>query len=138
MSYSAAELFSLVLEKWQQLKLVARPRERWFESESFAGTSQEFLHLVRSSHAHASIWGSGGKLNYINQWTYTYPDPLEFGLAADEMFAMADGQPGQKVMNMTQIIWYRAQTTDKPAPGTEKEWKKFRPTRRSFRLRLTI
>jgi hypothetical protein len=74
-----------------------------------------------------SIWGSGGKLDYINQWTYTYPDPLKIGLAADEMFAMADGQPGQKVMNMTQIIWYRKQTTDTPKPGAETEWEKKSP-----------
>jgi hypothetical protein len=74
-----------------------------------------------------SLWGSGGKLDYINQWTYTYPDPLKMDLAADEMFAMAEGQPGQKVMNMTQIIWYREQTTDKPTPGTETEWEKKTP-----------
>lgn len=74
-----------------------------------------------------SVWGSGDNLDFINQWTYTYPDPLKIGLAADELFAMAQGQPGQKVMNMTQIIWYREQTTDKPKPGTETEWEKKTP-----------
>src|SRR5690606_39090831 len=31
-----------------------------------------------------SIYGSGGKVDYLNQWTYTYPDPLKVGLATDE------------------------------------------------------
>jgi len=57
-----------------------------------------------------SIWGSGGEVDVLSQWTYTYPDPIKIGQAADELFAMADGRPGQQVMKMTQIIWYRSQT----------------------------
>jgi hypothetical protein len=47
----------------------------------------------------------------ISQWTYSYPDPVRLGVATDELFAMARGaaQP-QRVMKMTQIIWYRSQT----------------------------
>ncbi|MCK5805528.1 MAG: LamG domain-containing protein, partial [Lentisphaeria bacterium] len=54
-----------------------------------------------------SVWGSGGGVDVVSQWTYSYPDPLKIGQATDELFAMAKGQPGQKVMKMTQIIWYR-------------------------------
>jgi hypothetical protein len=57
-----------------------------------------------------ALWGSGGGVDVISQWTYSYPDPLKIGQATDELFAMADGRPGQQVMKMTQIIWYRSQT----------------------------
>ena len=57
-----------------------------------------------------SIWGSGGEVDIASQWTYSYPDPLKIGQATDELFAMAGGQPGQQVMKMTQVIWYRSQT----------------------------
>lgn len=58
-----------------------------------------------------SIWGSGGKVDFISHWTYSYPDPIRIGLTTDELFAMAGGGPeGQDVMKMTQIIWYRSQT----------------------------
>jgi hypothetical protein len=73
------------------------------------------------------LYGSGGDVDYLNQWTYTYPNPLKIGLAADELLAMAGGRSGQKVMNMTQIIWYRSQTTKAPAKGHETEWEKISP-----------
>ena len=58
-----------------------------------------------------SVWGSGGEVDVISQWTYSYPDPIKIGQATDELLAMADGAAsGQKVMKMTQIIWYRSQT----------------------------
>lgn len=57
-----------------------------------------------------SVWGNGGEVDVISQWTYSYPDPIKIGQATDELFAMADGQPGQQVMKMTQIIWYRSGT----------------------------
>lgn len=57
-----------------------------------------------------SVWGSGGGVDVISQWTYSYPDPIKIGEATDELFAMADGHPGQQVMKMTQIIWYRSGT----------------------------
>ncbi len=50
------------------------------------------------------IWGSGGSVDVINQWTYAYPDPIRIAVATDELFAMAKGRPGQKVMTMTQLI----------------------------------
>ena len=58
-----------------------------------------------------SIWGSGGGVSVVSQWTYSYPDPIKLGQATDELFAMAEGGPDyQRVMKMTQIIWYRSQT----------------------------
>ena len=58
-----------------------------------------------------AVWGSGGQVDYLSHWTYSYPDPPRIGLATDELFAMAEGGPaGQDVMKMTQIIWYRSQT----------------------------
>jgi len=57
------------------------------------------------------LWGSGGNVDFLSHWTYSYPDPIRIGLCADELFAMAKGGPeGQEVMKMTQIIWYRSQT----------------------------
>ncbi len=56
------------------------------------------------------LWGSGGGVDVISQWTYSYPDPIKIGQAADELFAMAAGAEGQRVMKMTQAIWYRSGT----------------------------
>ena len=56
------------------------------------------------------LWGSGGDADMVSQWTYTYPDPIKIGQATDEVIAMAQGKPGQKVMSMTQAIWYRSAT----------------------------
>ncbi|MCK5804083.1 MAG: hypothetical protein KAI66_14705 [Lentisphaeria bacterium] len=68
------------------------------------------------------IWGSGGEVDYLSQWTYSYPDPIKVGQATDELFAMAAGRPGQQVMKMTQIIWYRQLTAPKPQlPKDEKK-----------------
>ena len=68
-----------------------------------------------------SKWGSGGGVDVISQWTYCYPDPIKIGQATDELFAMAAGRPGQKVMKMTQVIWYRRQTAPK-LPEDESQW----------------
>ena len=63
-------------------------------------------------------WGSGGNVDFLSHWTYSYPDPIRIGLCADELFAMArGGREGQDVMKMTQIIWYRSQTA--PAEASE-------------------
>lgn len=59
------------------------------------------------------VWGSGGNADVVSQWTYVYPDPIKIGQATDEVIAMAQGNPGQKVMSMTQAIWYRSQTAPK-------------------------
>ncbi len=73
----------------------------------------------------ASVYGSGGQVDYLSQWTYSYPDPIRIGLATDELLAMAGGGPkGQQVMKMTQIIWYRYQTGPeaKRRPGSRRIW----------------
>lgn len=58
-----------------------------------------------------SISGSGGGVDVLSHWTYTYPDPIKIGLCADELFAMARANGlNQRVMKMTQLIWYRSQT----------------------------
>ena len=62
------------------------------------------------------LWGSGGNVDMISQWTYTYPDPIIIGQTTDEVIAMAQGNPRQKIASMTQAIWYRSQT----APLNEK------------------
>ena len=74
------------------------------------------------------MWGSGGNVDMISQWTYTYPDPIKIGQTTDEVVAMAQGKPGQKIGSMTQAIWYRSQT----APVNKKvsappEWLKDEP-----------
>ncbi len=67
-----------------------------------------------------SVYGSGGEVDVVSQWTYSYPDPIRIGLATDELFTMAGGaKTGQNVMKMTQIIWYRTQTAPKPKAGEE-------------------
>ena len=62
------------------------------------------------------MWGSGGKVDMISQWTYSYPDPIKIGQTTDEVIAMAQGNPEQKIGSMTQAIWYRSQT----APANKK------------------
>ena len=67
-----------------------------------------------------SIWGNGGEVDILSQWTYSYPDPIRIACATDEMFAMAKGaKTDQRVMKMTQIIWYRSQTAPKSKKSQE-------------------
>lgn len=79
-----------------------------------------------------SIWGSGGEVDVISQWTYSYPDPIKIGQATDELFAMAEGRQGQRVMKMTQIIWYRSQTAPELPKDESKRahWEKAIPDAR--------
>ena len=79
-----------------------------------------------------SKWGSGGGVDVISQWTYCYPDPIKIGQATDELFAMAEGRPGQQVMKMTQAIWYRNQTapTLPEDPAKRAPWEKEIPDAR--------
>jgi hypothetical protein len=57
------------------------------------------------------VWGSGGNVDVISHWTYSYPAPIRIGLTTDELFAMAAGsKTPQDVMKMTQVIWYRSLT----------------------------
>lgn len=65
-----------------------------------------------------TTYGSGGDVDFISQWTYSYPDPIRAGLDTDELFTMAKGaKHNQGVMKMTQIIWYRSQTAPMKKPG---------------------
>lgn len=58
-----------------------------------------------------SIGSSGGEVDVVSHWTYSYPDPVRIGLCTDELFEMARSSGRhQDVMKMTQLIWYRSQT----------------------------
>ena len=74
------------------------------------------------------IWGSGGTVDYLSQWIYAVPEPMNVAASLEEMFAMSAGRPGQDVMIMTQLICYRSQIAPSnvvvnPAPA----WLKKRP-----------
>lgn len=86
-----------------------------------------------------SIWGSGGSVDVISHWTYTYPDPLKIAQATDELFAMAEGNGAQDVMKMTQIIWYRSQTAPTPPDRAEDraDWEQEHPDPATVRF-ITI
>ncbi|MFO1440009.1 MAG: LamG-like jellyroll fold domain-containing protein [Verrucomicrobiaceae bacterium] len=77
-----------------------------------------------------SISGAGGGVDVISHWTYTYPDPQKIGMCADQLFAMsaATGR-NQRVMKMTQLIWYRSQTAPMTAkaPGELVAWEDHDP-----------
>ncbi len=67
-----------------------------------------------------SVHGSGGNADVLSHWTYTYPDPIRIGLCADELFAMARANGHhQRVMKMTQIIWYRSRTAPAAPAASE-------------------
>lgn len=71
-----------------------------------------------------TTYGSGGDVDYISQWTYSYPDPIRAGLDTDELFTMAKGaKHDQGVMKMTQVIWYRSQTAPMKKPGDDADAK---------------
>ena len=59
----------------------------------------------------APLYGSGGHLPMIGNWSYTYPDPIRVGMPADELINMARGK--QKTFQMIQGMWYRTQTAPK-------------------------
>ncbi len=90
--------------------LKAQPDSATGAGQTHPYTAKPFWTFFDPAVRAPSLWGSGGKVDVINQWTYSYPDPIKIGQAADELFAMAAGQPGQQVMKMTQIIWYRSAT----------------------------
>ena len=69
----------------------------------------------------ASVYGSGGDVDVLSHWTYTCPDPIRIGMATDTLLRMAQGASRQqRVMKMTQLIWYRSQTAPAPDPTATK------------------
>ena len=77
-----------------------------------------------------SISGAGGTVDVLSHWTYTYPDPQKIGMCADQLFAMsAASGKNQRVMKMTQLIWYRSQTAPigSKAPGDVVAWQDHDP-----------
>ncbi len=75
-----------------------------------------------------SVWGSGGQVDVLSTWTYSYPDPLKMGQSTDEVLAMAAGTR-QRAMKMTQIIWYRTGTAPKlpPNEADRADWEREQP-----------
>ncbi len=74
----------------------------------------------------ASVYGSGGNVDYLSQWSYCYPEPIRIGTATDELLAMVKGaEQKQGVMKMTQIICYRDQIA--PYPQTYQKRKQTPP-----------
>lgn len=72
-----------------------------------------------------SISGAGGGVDVLSHWTYTYPEPQRIGLATDQLLAMSEASgKKQHVMKMTQLIWYRSQTspTTKARPEDPVPW----------------
>ncbi|WP_197231755.1 LamG domain-containing protein [Novipirellula artificiosorum] len=72
-----------------------------------------------------SVSGSGGDVDVLSHWTYSYPDPVRIGLCTDELLEMSRvGGRSQDVMKMTQLIWYRSQTAppDVSPRGTSSPW----------------
>ncbi|MBI2481641.1 MAG: LamG domain-containing protein [Planctomycetia bacterium] len=66
-----------------------------------------------------SVSGSGGNVDMLSHWTYSYPDPIRIGLCTDELFEMARASGReQDVMKMTQLIWYRSQTAPENATAS--------------------
>jgi len=77
-----------------------------------------------------SIAGAGGGVDVLSHWTYTYPDPQRIGLCTDQLFAMSEASGRrQRVMKMTQLIWYRSQTAPmgSKAPGDTVAWEDHDP-----------
>ncbi|MGI5816522.1 MAG: LamG-like jellyroll fold domain-containing protein [Armatimonadota bacterium] len=83
------------------------------------GTGDHFWTFHDPAVRTAKAYGQSGDVDFLSQWTYSYPDPIRIGLATEEMLQMVKGadRPDQQVMKMTQIIWYRNQTA--PEPGEE-------------------
>ena len=66
-----------------------------------------------------SLGGSGGEVDVLGQWSYSNPDPTRVGFFTDELRAMAANSAHQpRVMKMTQLFWYRSQTTVSKKTGT--------------------
>ncbi|MDD3925496.1 MAG: hypothetical protein PHT33_02440, partial [bacterium] len=59
-----------------------------------------------------SVYGSGGMVDYISNWSYTTPEPLHPAMSTDNLLAMSKGSSrlDQGVMSMTQLIWRRHQS----------------------------
>ncbi|NUP99420.1 MAG: hypothetical protein HUU35_06155 [Armatimonadetes bacterium] len=82
------------------------------------GTHPDFWTFHDPAARVLSVYGSGGAVDYLAHWTYSYPEPIRIGLCTEELLCMARGaSTPQQVMKMTQIIWYRSQTA--PEPGEQ-------------------
>lgn len=82
-----------------------------------------------------SIYGSGGDVDILSNWTYTHLGPELTGLATDQLMAMAGGSTKkQDVMKMTQLFWKRFEVAPKPLDSYQAEWEKTQPDARFFTI----
>ena len=81
------------------------------------------------------LWGSGGNVSHINEWTYVYPEPYNIDYVVSKQKAMAEGNPGQKVMTMIQGIAYRSVTA--PVGQSVKKLPKWLPRHNAARYITT-
>ena len=74
------------------------------------------------------IWGSGGDVTHIGQWTYLDPEPFALMHVVSEQQAMARGRDGQGVVTMLQGMCYRSRTAPKDRTvGNPPAWTADRP-----------
>jgi len=56
-----------------------------------------------------SVYGSGGGVTHLGQWSYLQPGPLNLAMPGDELLAMAAGaSPQQQVTHTTQVFTKRS------------------------------
>jgi hypothetical protein len=103
----------------------------WKDPNGYTGFNNQVIQGLRSNGAkecwtwyapairYPYCYGSGGNASVIGEWTYSNPNPLLFGQQADELIRMRKGNPGQKVVMQTQLMWYRRATAPKPEAGEE-------------------
>ena len=70
------------------------------------------------------LWCAVKSVDFLNQWCYAVPEPMNVAGPLEEMFAMAKGTPGRQVMMMTQLICYRwsVAPTNVHVKGVAPEW----------------
>lgn len=74
------------------------------------------------------VYGSGGKVDFLNHWTYVHPEPYNISYVISEQQAMARGTPGQGVFSMIQGICYRSKLAPKDRViSNPPSWVKDRP-----------
>jgi len=57
----------------------------------------------------ASVYGSGGALTHLGQWTYAHPGPLNYAMPTDQLLAMAAGaSPPQRVTHTISVFTKRS------------------------------
>ena len=70
------------------------------------------------------MWGSGGAVDSLNEWTYLNPDPCKIAYVTAEQQAMAR-ESGKKVLSMIQAFgWRRSMMGPDAAAAAVPQWSK--------------